>query len=561
MDAEGAAVGSPTEGDGDEPWHWADELSPAALQSVALVTLGLLREPHRWIHRRVERIYFRDHSSARHQMSVDFTLPADVPPIAELKGEQVYVAPLFMLAKTHPKPLKDETRDIPMAPYSNIDFCGQDGKRLPLLTRRQSGRIAAVTLTECAKQVLKGVAMSDTLGLQIGDIATLDTVYERPGTKAVLEAVAPIGDPRRKLRQDPFFRELAYALSTHSLVVCLFTELRGRSIVKLAYDETTNTSVGTPKGRARRSLGWKSEQYFVALTEIGGCASYHVEIDVPRELELNEVGLVGTRYEDFGRDLSRLTRSRQSYYVRQVGKATTGALYLPSPGGRAIGAAWVKLRARRAGFLVGALVASLITTGVLTLATIAEPDILRAKNPEGAIAVLLLVPTLLAAYVARPGEHAITAKMLRWARLALVLDGILPFVAALLLLTSAEAASVQRMTSPAANKPTVVHRRSHAGRSKARGHHRSTRAGHTSRSRGARQRGYQSQPTPPHTQTSGKAAPRSHTQPLLETLRGKWAVLAAFSLIFVVLFGLSNLLPKPHGKSRYVPGPSAPGGA
>ncbi len=541
----------------DAGLQWADELNPRALRILGGVALELLKRPDRWIHRRVERVFFRDHLAARHQTSVDFTLPSNVAPIAVLDGEAVYAAPLFMVAKSHPgPPPRGAQPDFPRAPYSAIDFRDQHGTSLPLLTRRQSGLIAAVVLRERANEVLGAAHVREDLRTEINDIATLDTIYDRPATKAVLEREVPAADLRMKLRKDPLFRELAYAFSSHSLIVCLFRGRPHRTIVKLVYDEVTNTGVGTQKGRLRRSLGWKSEQYFVALTEIGGCASYHVEIDLPRELELNEIGLVGTRYEDFGRALSKLSRSRQRFYIRQVGKALTGSLYVPRPGDAGVGAAWVKLRARRAGFLVGALVASLITTAVLSLAAIAAPQILSEGNPEGAIAVLLLLPTLLAAYVARPGEHAITSRMLRWARIALVLDGMLPFISALLLLTSTTAAKQATVATPAiAPKRTAGARApgNHgaaetaapcARRARRRAgpapHQRGRAAHHAARNRCAA------------ANEPSRARKQVHRRAFLRTLRGKWTVLAAVSVLFVVLFALGNILPRPHQRSRYV---------
>ena len=482
----------------DSQWQWPDDLTDAGLKRLGQVTCALLKQPERWIHRRVERIYFKDHKTARHQVSVDFTLPDDLTPVGSFKGRHVYAAPLFLFTKDHPQPLQDgDGREIPTASYSNIDFVDQTGKRLPLLTRRQSGRIAASVLIECANRAVSG-KISENLTSEIGRIAISASASAVPVLKELMDQPDAVC---QELHKESTFTELAYMLASHTLVVCLFTEgLPGRSILKLSYDEQTSPgfSVGWRRRQrqrpsyykqpsssfskwhqqARRRLGWKSEMYLMGLTEIGASASYHVEIEIPKELELNEVGLNGMPYDIGWKGLSYADSDPRSWYIQQVGGATDGNIYIPEPVGRQVGVAWVKLRVRRPGFLVGALVASVITTSVLSLAAAGAKAISRVDKSDAAVAALLLVPTLLAAYLARPGEHAITARMLRWARLALMIDGVLPFLAAFFLLTISNA-----------------HR-----------------------------------------------------------LEGAWIWLAAGSTIFILFFVMSNVFPMPHGKSRYYVG-------
>jgi hypothetical protein len=56
-----------------------------------------------------------------------------------------------------------------------------------------------------------------------------------------------------------------------------------------------------------------------------------------------------------------------------------------------------------------------------------------AESPAAVPTLLLLVPSVIAAYAARPGPHRLTAKMLTVARVALALSAAIPFVAAALL--------------------------------------------------------------------------------------------------------------------------------
>ncbi|MFZ1154495.1 MAG: hypothetical protein WAN93_06280, partial [Solirubrobacteraceae bacterium] len=120
----------------------------------------------------MERIYFKDDKVAHHQVSVDFTLPRDIEPVSEFEGKDVYIAPLFLLAKESLNPLRvgklprrrfiifgrrllEPTKlAVPSTPYSNIDFTNQEGHNLPLLTQPQSAQVTEAMLLEEAERLL-----------------------------------------------------------------------------------------------------------------------------------------------------------------------------------------------------------------------------------------------------------------------------------------------------------------------------------------------------------------------------------------------------------------------
>jgi hypothetical protein len=501
-------------------WEWADDLDPTALRRMAQVTLTLFRQPQRWIHRRVESIYFKDAQTAHHQVSVDFTLPAGMPGIGKFEGRDIYIAPLFLLQKNSAKPLRSgklprrryflfgerlpdlNKRPIPTPACSNLDFTSQDGYRLPVVTHEQSSLLGMTMLLEVAEQAL-GAPPTGTLRDYISAIpqrSIQDLTAPMPESDTSMLSWLlddPDGqfDERKKLREDKYFPQLAYILASHIIVACL---LMGgpprRSIYKLSFESHVTAN---KKGALWRSLGWRSQQYYVPLSEIGASSSYHVEIEVPSELLINTVNLIGKSYRRFGDLLNR--EHPADYLIQQVGSASDGKLYIPQPiAGRRVGLAWVKLRPRRSGFLTGALVASIITTAMLLLAAVKAPDILRDGKSEAGAAGLLLAPTLLAAYIARPGEHIITSKMLRWARFVLVADGILPALAVYFLITTQA-----ENTSGKATRATL--------------------------------------------DAARKAA---------KHLENEWMTLAAFSGIFILLFIISNIAPRPYGETIYQPMPS-----
>jgi len=474
---------------------------------MAQVTLTLFGQPQRWIHRRVERIYFKDHETAHHKVSVDFTLPAGTPAIGKFEGKDIYIAPLFLLQKNSAKPIRvgkltrrrfflfgerrpDATkRPIPTPACSNLDFVNQDGHRLPVVTHKQSSLLGARMLLEAAEQKL-GEPPTGELRKSIEAISHRSIQDLRDVLYWLLEDPAGEFDGRKQLREGTF-PELAYALASHIIVACLLVSPPQRSIYKLAFESHVTPN---KRGALWRSLGWRSQQFYVPLSEIGASSSYHVEIEVPGELLINSVNLIGKSYQWFGELLNR--ERHADYLIQQVGSASDGKIYIPKPiPGRRVGLAWVKLRARRAGFLTGALVASVITTTMLWLASFRTSDVLQDGKSEAGAAALLLIPTLLAAYIARPGEHAITSKMLRWARFALVTDGIIPALAVYFLITTRDEAL--------SGKPTVAALR-----------------------------------------TTAKAT---------AALERDWIFLAAISMIFVLLFAVSNIAPRPYGETIYEP--------
>ena len=135
------------------------------------------------------------------------------------------------------------------------------------------------------------------------------------------------------------------------------------------------------------------------------------------------------------------------------------------------------------------------------LALVAE-DVLKADQSEALVAALLLLPSVVATYIARPGEHIITARMLRWSRFALVMNAALPFLAVLVFLTT----------------PTD------------RSHEPGVYLGGWAES------------------VLGLLQPQDGP---IHGLEARWGMLAILSLGFTILFVLSNVWPRPHGTSSY----------
>ncbi len=502
-----------------ESWEWPDEITDPIVYQMAEVALPLLLRPERWIHRRVEQIRFIDRQTIHRQVSVDFTLPTNCTPVGNFDGRDVYLAPLFLLRRDHPRPLrigKEQhwwapwrryPKRLPMSLFSDVTFVDQVGKRLPLITRRQSTRLASVMLQLMAVRMLDK-PLSDDLRTDIAGIAIGNRERRKVALESIFRHESKLSEHDRAALRDSDFAELACMIATHVPVICLFTDgPPGRSIVKLSYVEPLAVDQSIGKGRIRRSMGWKSENLAVGVNEIGAAGSHHIEIAIPDDLRVNYVSLAGKRYTLANVDWSRLQSKEKDCLIRQVGTATSGNVYLSElPFARRMGRVSIKMRVRRSRFLAGALVASIIITGVLAVFATVASHVLANANSDAAVAALLLLPSVVATYIARPGEHLITARMLRWARFALVLNAALPFLAVLIFFTTPDAPSTSSGVNLGGFAKSVFGL-------------------------------FQPQNSPAH------------------GLEARWALLAYISAALTCLFIISNIWPRPHGKSYYAPLP------
>jgi hypothetical protein len=487
---------------------------------MAPVALQLFTEPHRWIHRRVERINFLDRETIHRQVSVDFTLPAGVTPVGRFENRDMYIAPLFLLGKDHPQPLRlgkqrhwwawwraKYRERLPMALYSDVDFADATGKRLPLITRAQSNELANAMLQLAATKVLSR-PISKSIRQKISEVVLTDRRHRHDALLSLLlqEPEKGLASPRTDLGNSDF-AELACLMATHCPIACLFTDgPPGRTVVKISFDEPMDDERTSSKGRMWRSIGWKSEYLSVRVNEVGAAASHHIEVDIPGELQINSLGLTGKSYIVANHRWKDLASNERDYVVRQVAPATKGNLYmsgLPYP--RRMGRVMVKMRARRSGFLLGALVISATMTVVLAVLLRLVSDDLLSRS-DGSVAALLLLPSVVAAYIARPMEHVITARMLFWARLVLVGNAALPFLAVIFLLTTPNASSSAGSGIVGALREVLglVH---------------------------------------------------SHDSSV-HNLKVRWVVLAGLSALCTCLFVISNIWPRSHGVSKYVPMPN-----
>jgi hypothetical protein len=394
-----------------------------------------------------------------------------------------------------------------MSLISDVAFTDQDGVGVPLITRRQSSLLAAAMLQEAAAETV-GENIDAGLRSNIARLALGRLVDRAEALEALAKTkiVRESSGPTELAASD--FVELASTFATHLPIFCLVSDcLLQRSIITLTYtDPLEIDETSFRKGRVRRSVGWKSEHLSVGISEVGASDSHHIEVVVPDDLQVNYVSLNAKKYSLSELPWRKVPRQLRDLEIRQVGPFQSGNLYIPRREFvRRSGRVAIKMRTHNTRFLSGAFFVSLFTT--LTLWALAEvaPSILKSSEADPQVAGLLILPTIVAAYIVRPGEHVLTARMLRAARYFLVANTMLAVVGALVFATTPTHGS-----SPGVDLGGFVSNLLSC---------------------------FASQDSP----ANGLAA--------------RWGFLAILSAFFTVGFLISNILPRPHGKTRYEPMP------
>ena len=389
--------------------------------------LWLLRNPHDWIHRRIETCAFVDDRWSRRRVSLDFTVPT------KLSGAYLDCVPLALLGKR---------------PLRGFDLRAADGSALSALTTQENIAVALRALTTLAELVL-GVQLREEV------VENLQAIVA-PQKRATLGAlnlmyratVGPGGDAaedqRRELMRSREFESLANELAQNFILLTPRSGAIGeRQIIKYSFED--------PLRRSRRPGHWPAERLGLIgarlaldLPAAKSAGSFHCEIEAPPDLEITRARI--NRDAVYRADLKglsfsqrRISRRRalvfnRSLEARDGGGITRAHLRLPRTdlpiGARPRAIVW--LRSRRTGFLRPAFATCLLTT--LLLAAGSRRLGVLQQEAEPASTLMLLIPGLLAAYLSRPGEHVLASSLLLGVRIVLLVSGVCAVAAAALLI-------------------------------------------------------------------------------------------------------------------------------
>jgi hypothetical protein len=381
------------------PIVWPDELLEGIKNAIAVSSVLLLLHPRRWIHRRVETIEFLDVSHVRRRMSVDFTVPADRHlPVKLSTGQELVFAPLGFLTK---RVLK------------NFDLRDEGGSTLPLLTQQQNSAVGQAMLL-LAAQALLSEELDPHVARDIGDLVGGSTDVANTAFTNLAQPMGPGShEQRAALWENSRFRTLITDLSHQFVLYVPLDAIPGdRRVLKYQYDEEFRHRGLTLSER----LGISPVPFNFIAPSLGAAESYHAEVPAPDEdLIIAEA------------TLSELAPTRQEL-DREVRVHRTHLHRADMPRG-ALGWIEVEFRLRRAGFVLAAFWLAVGTTALLTAGWLLHHYNI-ASSPSIAAALLVALPGIYAAYLARPGEHRIVKMLVSGIRFLIALLATASFVSA-----------------------------------------------------------------------------------------------------------------------------------
>ncbi|MDQ3916007.1 MAG: hypothetical protein M3323_11905 [Actinomycetota bacterium] len=362
---------------------------------IGLDVALLLAHIPTWTIRRVEKIRFVDDRTVRRQVSVDFTLPLDEP--LSDRYENSYLIPLGLLRK---------------APLVGFDLRDEAGTAVPVLSRRENSLIAWSAAVAMGQRIL-GHPPADALSNVIRDIVSSDPA----AALAALDSMRASEDPDfRALISTPAFTELLDDLAKNFLLLTPVPFHRGRRrIMKFSYLEAVHLETFTLAQR----LGLESAPIKFALPAVDDAESFHLEVDAPAGMDVFEAQIV--EVDEDGNEVSEL-----AYEGDRGGRSH---LYPSDIEAGATAEARIWLLPVTRGFVRASLFFAIAVTAMLVSLLFVSPEEGERSGPT----LLLALPGVVGLFISKPGENAMTSRLLLGLRGIVSLVGFLPFVGAVLL--------------------------------------------------------------------------------------------------------------------------------
>lgn len=369
----------------DDDIVWAPYISVESEpnRSLGLAAGLLVVSFERWVHRRVESVQFMGQSRIRRHVSVDFRLPrvafdGEDPPVGAM-----HLVPLTFLQKV---------------PLTSFDLRDESGRALPLLTRHENGWVSWSILVAAAELLLDRRPSDEVIEV-LRSVAT----SKPEEALAAVESLHEVDDGQVLSRSD-FFRDLANDFARYFLLLVPVTPDPGaRRILKFSYDEPFPwDSIRQARRGIADRMNWRDTQFIFELPAVGYGGSFHFELESPTGLEISRTEIRAQSLD--GIDYTEVT----------IGPTTAGHVYLSGVPLGSFGLATVWLRPERRGLLRSSLFITLATGALLASGNIFQNELrdLQAEGSGGSL--LLAVPGVIAAFIARPGEHQFVSRILLW---------------------------------------------------------------------------------------------------------------------------------------------------
>jgi hypothetical protein len=431
-------------------------------QAQGATTLALQQFWPDWVHRRVDHLKFDNLTTVAVRASLDFTVPDYARATAiNPAGPPIVFVPVSLFLKSRVTALR---------------LCGEAGEELPLLTRPRVGLVGAAMLWVQAQLVRTEVPADITPPEIIPE--RVERAFRTIAAGSLQEALVAhawlveddgIGDEcmncrswRRALRHSARFKSLSRKLASSYMLITpmLVQDTQRRRVLELSYETRrllggarSGPFLDSPDGsfvkglRARlRQLGTMSSLYpypiYFRTGVVGRSRCYHQQADVPPGLQLTagRLGIYDSR-----------DNTRQGAPDVLFGKLQRAQLHVAHAPADTYGVTQLLVRARisniaRTAWLASGLSAAMLV-GAATLAIVIPSSL------TSLVALLLVPPAALSAYIARSTEPLVSSEVLFGLRLIAAVS------AGVVLLAAGAAAVGKRCTTinaPVGKANTVV---------------------------------------------------------------------------------------------------------
>lgn len=381
---------------------------------------ALLRSEDQWIHRRVERIRLGDLVLLERCISLDFTIPESSPEIGFTPdGESQTFLPVSVLQKR--------------PPVMTLDIKDENGRSVPLLTSAQTSRADTAVLIESAKHVLGVDKLPKKLRRDIAGISFWNVPAALVFRRRLLVATAGRSRDalyRNKLNSNTEFVELATQLTTTSILWIPVERVPGaRRIFKLVYGVPLSQDLWGPGNRFLQAIGWADRSYWFELAHMGASVNYHLHFDSAPYMGITEAN-IGAAH----RSSSVLPGPDPKPQIMPE----HAHLYLPEQRSGVGGFAWVTLKFRRTGEVTGALLGAIGVAALMGGMNAISDAALEESNKALTVAVLLVAPVIVVAYLAGPVRKLGDREVLPGIRHVLNATVALPIIAAFFAIGASE---------------------------------------------------------------------------------------------------------------------------
>lgn len=384
------------------------------LTAVGANVLRLVSTWPLWVKRRVETIDFLDEATIRRSVRVDLDLSEHLADDLRVDWKGLLLVPIAALHRR---------------PHATFVIDEQDAM-LPRLNKFEEREVCHAAMHGWAEQLASRarVPLPPGFGTQLRSV--IFDAHTRRAAQGLL-GQEDVGCRTLLYAENGAFRAALEDLTENFyLLAPLRVDTAARRVLRYCYFETLKPEQGDLR-LSRRFLDWvqlTDTRYVIDVPSAGDCQSFHFEVNAPWDLTFAKAEINVTRG---GRHIEPDPPQPDDDW--HPGKAH---IFLAIGQAISKGEAIVVMRPMPTGVVRASYLSVLLISGVLVAGTILLVlDRVGAASTDfhsspASLTLLLMLPVAAAAYLSRPAEHRLTAKLLFNVRISLVVAAIMPFLVA-----------------------------------------------------------------------------------------------------------------------------------